>query len=169
MEGTYPLPEAQLDRFMFELTMDYLPEEEEVSVVMQTTGTQHEKIEPIYTGEQLVAFQQLVKGVPIAKEIAQFAVRLAAGSRPNGAQGKDFVKEWVNWGAGLRAAQTMVMAAKARAILDGRAFVEEGDIRAVAHPALRHRILVNYRAEAEGTTVDQIIDMLLEDTQVFTS
>ena len=162
MEGTYPLPEAQLDRFMFDIHIDYLSEDDEVSVITQTTSNQSTDLQPLFDGEDLIAFQRLVRSVPIAEETARYAVRIAAASRPNSETSPDFINNWVNWGAGLRAAQSMVLAAKARAILAGRSHVSPADIKALAHPVLRHRILANFKAEAEGITSDKIIDRLLE-------
>lgn len=162
MEGTYPLPEAQLDRFMFNLVLDYLPEDDEVAVVAQTTSSSAEAIEPLFDGPQIQAFQAVVRQVPIAQEVVRYAVKLAAASRPRTDAAPDFINEWVSWGAGLRAAQNLVLGSKARALLDGRTHVSEADIDALAKPVLRHRILVNYRAEAEGVTVDSVIEKLLE-------
>ena len=162
MEGTYPLPEAQLDRFMFNVVIDYLPEDQEVAVVTQTTSRNAAAIEPMFTGEDVLRFHDVVRKVPIAEDVARYAVRLSAASRPKQKGTPDFVNEWVSWGAGTRAAQYLVLGAKARALLQGRAHVAPDDIRALAHPALRHRILINYRAEAEGVSVEKVIDRLLE-------
>jgi MoxR-like ATPase len=162
MEGTYPLPEAQLDRFMLNIVIDYQSEDEEVAVVTRTTGTKGESVQPLFTGAQLQAFQRVVKQVPVAGDVARYAVRLAAASRPHRPGAPDFVNEWVNWGAGTRASQNLVLGAKTRALLQGRAHVGFDDIRALALPVLRHRILVNYRAEAEGITVEKVITRLLE-------
>jgi MoxR-like ATPase len=162
MEGTYPLPEAQLDRFMFNVVIDYLPEDDEVAVVKQTTARRAEPIEPLFAGEDVLQFHELVRKVPIAEDVVRYAVRLAAASRPGQAGTPQFVNEWVSWGAGLRAAQYMVLGGKTRALLDGRAHVSTCDITVLAHPVMRHRILINYRAEAEGITVRTVIDRLLE-------
>lgn len=162
MEGTYPLPEAQLDRFMFNVVINYLPEEDEVTVVQQTTARRTPKIEPLFTGEDVLQFHELVRQVPIAKSLVRYAVRLAAASRPQQTDSPSFVNDWVSWGAGTRACQFLVLGAKARALLQGRTHVTGDDIRALAGPVLRHRILVNYRAEAEGTNVETIIKRLLE-------
>ena len=162
MEGTYPLPEAQLDRFLFNVLIDYLPEEEELSVVMQTTASRPEPIEPLFTGEDVLRFHDAVRRVPIAREMAQYAVRLAAASRPGREGTPEFVNRWVSWGGGLRAAQTLVLGAKARALLNGQSYVRLEDLRALAHPALRHRVLLSYKAEAEGVTIEQVIDRLLD-------
>jgi len=162
MEGTYPLPEAQLDRFMFNVVITYLPEDEEVDVVARTTSGPQSPIEPIFTGQDVQRFQDTVRSVPIAEDVVRFAVRLAAASRPNQDEAPDFVNEYVAWGAGLRAAQYLVLGAKAKALLDGRAHVCSDDIRHLAHATLRHRILLNYRAEANGMTVEHVTDQLLD-------
>ncbi len=164
MEGTYPLPEAQLDRFMFNIVIDYLSEDEEVAVVSQTTGEGAEEVRTVFTGTDLLKCHQVVRRVPIAEEVVRYAVRLAASSRPGQRHTPDYVKEWVNWGAGTRAGQSLVLGAKTRALLDGRSHVSYDDIRALAAPVLRHRILTNYRAEAEGITVEDVIKKLVEIT-----
>lgn len=165
MEGTYPLPEAQLDRFMFNISIGYLGEDDEVAVVRQTTATEPEPIQQVFTGEDLVQFQTVVRRVPIAEEVVRYAVRIAAASRPGKDNPLDFVNEWVTWGAGLRASQYMVLGAKARALLYGRSHVKFEDIRALALPVLRHRILINYRAEAEGVVIDKLVDRLLNSVK----
>ncbi|GAA5145205.1 MoxR family ATPase [Prosthecobacter algae] len=162
MEGTYPLPEAQLDRFMLNIVIDYLSEDEEVAVVTRTTSGKSEPVQRIFHGPQLQAFHRLVKKVPIAEDVARFAVRLSAATRPGRTGVPDFINEWVSWGAGTRASQCLVLGGKTRALLQGRAHVTLEDIRAMAHPVLRHRVLINYRAEAEGVTVCKVIDKLLE-------
>jgi len=162
MEGTYPLPEAQLDRFMFNVIIDYLPEDHEVAVVQQTTADPGESIEPLFNAEDVLRFNDLVRKVPIAEDIVRYAVRLAAASRPHQENTPDFVNEWISWGAGLRAAQFLVLGAKARTLIQGRSHVETSDIQALAAPVLRHRVLVNYRAEAEGITTQKIISQLLD-------
>ncbi len=162
MEGTYPLPEAQLDRFMFNVVMDYLPEDEEVAVVTRTTAGTPAPIEPLFTGEDVRRFQDIVRKVPVAEEIARYAVRLAAASRPRQSGTPDFIREWASWGAGTRAGQFLVLGAKARALFKGRVHVTVEDIQTLAYPVLRHRILLNYRAEAEGFTVEDVIKRLLE-------
>ena len=165
MEGTYPLPEAQLDRFMFNIMVEYLPEDEEVAVVMQTTGAAVDALKPIFEGSELIAFRDAVRSVPIAEDVARYAVRLASASRPHEANTPSFINDWVNWGAGLRAGQYLVLGGKARALLNGQSHVSIEDIRAMAHPTMRHRILVNYRAEADGVSVETVIDKLLETVQ----
>ncbi|HZV34927.1 MAG TPA: MoxR family ATPase [Verrucomicrobiae bacterium] len=162
MEGTYPLPEAQLDRFLFNVVINYLPEDGEVAVVQQTTEGRAGLIEPVFTGEDVLRFHDLVRHVPVAENLVRYAVRLTAASRPQQKSTPPFVNDWVSWGAGTRAAQSLVLGAKARVLLAGRIHVSADDIRTLAAPVLRHRILTNYRAEAEGVNVDTIIRKLLE-------
>jgi MoxR-like ATPase len=162
MEGTYPLPEAQLDRFMLNVFIDYLPEDDELAVVLRTTGGETADLVPLYGGEDLLRFQRVVRAVPIADEVARYAVRLAGATRPGRAGAPGFVNDWVRWGAGLRAAQFMVLGAKARALLAGRFHVAPEDIRALALPVLRHRVLLSYRAEADGVVPDAVVAKLLE-------
>ncbi|MCA9211827.1 MAG: MoxR family ATPase [Planctomycetales bacterium] len=161
MEGTYPLPEAQLDRFMFNVLIDYLPEDDEVAVVSRTTTTQSEPIEALFTGDDVKRFHEVVRKVPIGDDVVRYAVRLAAASRPSQPDAPDFVREWVSWGAGLRAAQTMVLGAKTRALMLGRSHATFEDVEALIRPSFRHRIVVGYKAEAEGVSVDDIIDRIL--------
>ena len=165
MEGTYPLPEAQLDRFMFNVVMDYLPEADEVEVVRRTTGGRPTPIEPLFTGDDVLRFHQLVRQVPIAEELVRYAVQLAAASRPRQPGTPAFINDWVTWGAGTRAGQFLVLGAKARALLQGRAHVTLEDILALAQPTLRHRVLLNYRAEAEGIRVENVITRLLAEVK----
>jgi MoxR-like ATPase len=162
MEGTYPLPEAQLDRFMYNVLIDYLSEDDEVTVVQQTTSGKAEPIEPLFTGEDVRRFHEVVRQVPVADELVRYAVRLAAASRPGQEGTPDFINKWVNWGAGLRAAQYLILGAKASALLHDRSHVTLDDIRRLVPSALRHRILLGYRAEAEGVTVEAVIHQLLE-------
>lgn len=162
MEGTYPLPEAQLDRFMFNVMIDYLPHAEELEVVLRTTSSRPEAIEQLFSGDDVLKFQEVVRRVPIARETADYAVRLVEATRPGRPTTSEMVNTWVNWGAGLRAAQTLVLGAKARSLLEGRSHATVDDIRALAPPALRHRVLLNYKAEAEGVTVDNCIQELLK-------
>ena len=162
MEGTYPLPEAQLDRFMFNVVIDYLPQSDEVEVVKRTTAGKPKAIEPLFTGEDVLSFHEIVRRVPVADDIVRYAVKLASASRPKQEGTPDFVNQWVSWGAGLRAAQFLILGAKARALLAGRAHVSVEDIKALAHATFRHRILINYRAEAEGVSVENVISRILE-------
>lgn len=162
MEGTYPLPEAQLDRFMFNIVIDYLSEDDEVKVVAKTTGDTSEEIEALFAGSELRDCHEVVRRVPVAEEVVRYAVRLAAASRPGQSGSSGFVNDYVNWGAGLRAGQFLILGGKTRALLDDRTHVTVDDVRSLAGPVLRHRILPNYRAEAEGIGVPEIIDHLLE-------
>ncbi len=160
LEGTYPLPEAQLDRFMFHIIMDYLPEDDEVRVATTTTSVQNPRFQHAVTGADIVAFQQLIRRVPIAEPVARYAVHLARTSRP-GLNAPDFIKQWVSYGASTRAPQHLILGGKARALMDGRYNVSFDDIRALAKPVLRHRVLTNFHAQSEHVTSDQIIDKLL--------
>lgn len=162
MEGTYPLPEAQLDRFLFNIVVDYLPEDDEVLVVQRTTTGGMPTLTPMFTAEDLMAFHEVSAQVPIGEPLVRYAVRLASASRPGRNGVPDFINEWVAWGAGLRGAQSLVAGAKSRALLKGRSHVSLEDIQALAYPALRHRVLPSYRAEADGVTVDDIIRKLIE-------
>jgi MoxR-like ATPase len=165
MEGTYPLPEAQLDRFMFNVWIDYLGEDDEVAVVRRTTAAQDGTIQQIFTADDLMQFNTVVRKVPIAEDVVRYAVRIAAASRPHARNPVAFVNDWVTWGAGLRASQFMVLGAKARALLHGQSHVTFEDIRALAHPVLRHRVLINYKAQAEGVAIDDLIDRLLKSVK----
>lgn len=165
MEGTYPLPEAQLDRFMFNVVIDYPPEADEVTIVKETTARRPATIQPLYTGADVLRFHELVRKVPVADDLVRYAVRLASSSRPRQAGVPDFIPQWVSWGAGLRASQYLVLGAKARALLQGRAHVTREDIQGLAHPVLRHRILLNYRAEAEGVRVEDVIARLIQHVE----
>jgi MoxR-like ATPase len=162
MEGTYPLPEAQLDRFMLNVVIDYLNEDDEVAVVTQTTSRNPEPIQAAFSGADLMRCHDVVRRVPVADEVARYAVRLAAATRPHRKEAPEFVNEWVNWGAGTRASQYMVLGGKTRAVLQGRAHVTFDDIKALARPVMRHRIQLNYRAEAEGMNNDKLIAKLIE-------
>jgi len=162
LEGTYPLPEAQLDRFMFKILIDYLPEEQEIDVVNNTTRIIDDAVENVLTGQDIIDFQRIARQVPAAEAVTRYAVTLVRASRPNSDNAPDFVKDWVSWGAGLRASQNLILGGKVRALLHGRYHVTYGDIRALAHPVLRHRILLNFHAEAERVTTSQVIDRLLE-------
>jgi len=162
MEGTYPLPEAQLDRFMFNVKIGYLPEEDEIAVVKATTSTQRVEFKRLMSADEIIAFQQLVRQVPASDTVARYAVRLVGASRPNSATAPDFVNRWVTWGASLRASQFLILAGKARAILYGRYNVSCEDVRAVAPAVLRHRILLNFQAESEKVDSDNAIKRLIE-------
>ena len=166
MEGTYPLPEAQLDRFMLNVFIDYLPEEDEVRVVSETTQRDDVQPNPVFSAEEVVRIQGVVRKVPVADSVVRYAVRLAASSRPGQKGTPDFVNEWVNWGAGLRAGQALILGGKARALLQGRSHVTPDDIKALAVPVLRHRILPNFKAEAEGVDADKVVEKLVETVRV---
>ena len=167
LEGTYPLPEAQLDRFMFEIVIDHLSEEEELDVVRTTTGIQEPDFSHAITGPDLVAFQRLVRKVPVPDAALRYAVSLVRASRPSpNGDSPDFVKNWIAYGASVRAAQYLTLGAKARAITQGRYNVSFEDIRALAHPVMRHRILTNFHAESEGVTGGDLVDKLLEAVPV---
>jgi MoxR-like ATPase len=166
LEGTYPLPEAQLDRFMFKILIDYLPEDEEVAVVQNTTGTAGASVEALLTAQDIISFQRIARQVPVAEAVTRFAVRLVAASRPGNKQAPDFVKNWVSWGAGLRASQFLVLGGKVRALLNGRYNVSYEDIRALAHPVLRHRIIVNFHAQAERIETADVVERLLDSVPV---
>jgi len=161
LEGTYPLPEAQLDRFMFEVLLDYLPEEEEVAVVQATTTVPPEAINPVVSRDEILAFQRLVRRVPVADAVVRHAVKLVRMTRPvDGAP--DFVRQWLAYGASVRAAQALVLGGKARALVQGRAHVSFEDIHALARPVFRHRLLRNFQAQSERVTTDQVVSRLLE-------
>ena len=166
MEGTYPLPEAQLDRFLLNVFIDYLPEEDVVKVVSETTSRVDAQTSPVFKAEDVLRIQSVVRKVPVADSVVRYAVRLAASSRPGQANTPDFVNEWINWGAGLRAGQALIIGAKARALLQGRSHVTPDDVKALAVPVLRHRILPNFKAEAEGVDADQVITKLVETVPV---
>ena len=165
LEGTYPLPEAQLDRFMFEIVINYLSEDQEVEVVQSTTSIQSHRFQHAVTGSDIVAFQQLVRRVPVADAVARYAVHLARTSRP-APDAPDFIKQYVSYGASVRAPQHLVLGGKARALMQGRYHVSFEDIRALAKPVLRHRVLTNFHAESERVTSDQIIEQLLKAVPV---
>ena len=164
LEGTYPLPEAQLDRFLFNAILDYLSAEDEMKVIDMTTTTRTAKIEPVTSAEELLDFQQLVRMVPIAETLARYVVSLVRATRHNSGNAPDFVKKYVNYGGSIRAAQFIVLAAKARALSRKRYHVTYDDITALAVPVLRHRILLNFHAESERIDADEILNRLL--TQV---
>ena len=161
-EGTYPLPEAQLDRFLFDVRIGYPTADEEVGILRETTGVAQPPIAPVLTGEDTVALQRLVRELPAAEPILRYAAALVRATRPEGADAPPLVRRTVRWGAGPRAGQALIMGAKANALLHGRQAVSPEDIRRVIHPVLRHRILLNFAAEAEGATPESVIHSLLE-------
>jgi MoxR-like ATPase len=162
LEGTYPLPEAQLDRFMFHIVIEHPPYDEELNVIRTTTAIQDPVFQRPVTGADLVAFQRLVRKVPVAEPVMRYALDLVRASRPKSENSADFIKKWVAFGGSVRAAQYLVLGGKARALTSGRYHVSFEDIRALAKPVLRHRVLTNFHAQSEGITTDSIVDRLLE-------
>ncbi|KAA0218343.1 MoxR family ATPase [bacterium] len=160
-EGTYPLPEAQQDRFMFNIKVEYPTEEEEMMVMKMTTATYKGAVERVLDGATIMRLQELVRKVPISEHVIKYAMQFSRLTRLNNPQAPDFIKQYLAWGAGPRASQFLILGAKARAVLQGRYYASGEDIRAVAHPVLRHRIIPNFSAEAEGITSDVIIDKLI--------
>jgi len=162
LEGTYPLPEAQLDRFMYHIIIEHPPYNEEIDVVRTTTAIQNPKLERPVSGEDLIKFKELVRKVPVAEPVLRHALDIVRATRPRQKDSADFVDKWIAFGASVRAAQYLVLGGKARALTSGRYHVSFDDIRALAHPVLRHRIITNFHAQSEGVTTDQITDKLLE-------
>jgi len=162
-EGTYPLPEAQLDRFLFMIKVDYPSLDEEREILRRTTGTETQSTEKVLSGEELLAIQAAVRSVPVADHVLDYALALTRGTRVRGGTQLDFINQYVNWGAGPRAGQALVLAGKARAALAGRDHVSIEDFKAVAHPILRHRIVLNFSATAEGLTADDLITRLINE------
>ena len=161
-EGTYPLPEAQLDRFMFKISVDYPSLDDEVRIATSTTARQTVKLEPVIGAADILRIQEIVRDVLVAEPVATYAVRLARATRPTDASSTADTRRWLAWGAGPRACQSLLLGAKARALLDGRPNVSFADIRAVAKPVLRHRIVPSFTAESEGVTTDRVIDGILQ-------
>jgi MoxR-like ATPase len=164
-EGTYPLPEAQLDRFMLNIMVDYPDEAEEFDIVRLTTSTERPQVTKVLSGPEILELQEIVRKIPVADHVAKYAVRIARTTRRTAGE-PDFVRDYVSWGAGPRASQYLVLAAKARAVLHGRSFASTEDIRSVALPVLRHRIVTNFNAEAEGLKADDILGRLLNHVPV---
>ena len=165
-EGTYPLPEAQLDRFMFNIIVNYPTSAEELRILKQTTGGVEAELTHALTGQQILALQEVVRKVPVAEHVFVYARDLVRATRPNEAEAPQFVKDYVSWGAGPRAGQYLILGAKARAILEGRFHVTTDDVKNVAHPVLRHRIVTTFQASSQGVTVEQVITRLIENTPV---
>jgi len=159
-EGTYPLPEAQLDRFMFAINLDYPSFNEEVEVVKRTTAGESEKIRPLFTSEEIISFQQLIRRIPVADNVVEYAVGLVGKTRPDSASAPDIVKNYVDWGAGPRASQNLILAAKTNAALNGKFSPDIEDVQKAAIGILRHRLIKNYKAEAEGLSIEKIIQSL---------
>lgn len=160
-EGTYPLPEAQLDRFMFAIKLDYPTFEEEVQVVKSTTTDSKVTIQPLFTAQEIIDFQQLIRRIPVANNVIEYAVSLVSKTRPDNDRADDYVKNYLDWGAGPRASQNLILAAKTHAAFNGKFSPDIEDVKAVATGILRHRIIKNYKAEAEGITEEKIIEKLL--------
>ncbi len=165
LEGTYPLPEAQLDRFMLEVLLDYLPEEDEVAVVKSTTSLPPDAVQSVVSKEEILAYQRVVRRLPIADAVTRYAVKLVRTSRP-GDGAPDYIQQFVSYGASVRAAQALVLGAKARALLQGRASASFEDVRALARPVMRHRVLINFTAQSEKVTTDYLIGRLLESVPI---
>jgi MoxR-like ATPase len=163
-EGTYPLPEAQLDRFMFMVKVDYPSAAEEREILRRTTEDRTTEIKPVLGAEDIFALQAIVRRVPIADAVLEYALRLTRQTRLTTGDAPPWIKEWLQWGAGPRASQNLVLGAKAHALLQGRFYVAAEDIRAVAAPVLRHRLITSFAAEAEGVTTDKVVDRLLQET-----
>tara|TARA_B100002003_G_scaffold135590_1_gene125353 strand:+ start:122 stop:1102 length:981 start_codon:yes stop_codon:yes gene_type:complete len=161
-EGTYPLPEAQLDRFMFNILIDYPSRKDEVSIVQTTTDVTDTSLNKVISREEILEYQGLVRRVPVAENVIEYAVDLVNATRP-GENSKDFINEWIDWGAGPRASQYLILGAKAKAVLDSRPTAEIDDVKALALPVLRHRVLPNFNAEAEGMKVNDILKKLIEE------
>ena len=163
-EGTYPLPEAQLDRFMFNLLISYPSREEEVEIVKSTTSTDEEKVNPVLSSEELFAYQNLVRNVPVADNVIKYAVDFIISTRSTSNDHAGPAKDWLEWGAGPRASMYLILAAKAKALLDGRTTPDISDVQHMLNPVLRHRIIPNFNAEADGISRDNILEKLLEST-----
>ncbi len=161
-EGTYPLPEAQLDRFMFNILIDYPPQDEEYEIMVRTTADLGEEPGPVVSGEEIAAYQDLVRRVPISEHMIRYAMELVRITRLRGDEAPEFIRDTLAWGAGPRATQFLILGGKARALIKGRSFVAGDDIRAMAHPVLRHRLITTFTAEAEGITPDGIIEKIIE-------
>ncbi len=162
LEGTYPLPEAQLDRFMYHISVDYPEEKEEERIVTQTTGAQADAVKAVLSGSDILRIQQTIRRIPVSEHVVSYAVRIARSTRPESTS-LQFVKDWVSWGAGPRASQFMILGAKTRAVLSGNLVPSAADVRAVAPSVLRHRVITNFNAEAEGVKVMQLIQRVLSE------
>ena len=165
-EGTYPLPEAQLDRFMFNIVVEYPTAAEELRILKQTTGSEQPELDAALTGKQILALQEVVRRVPVAEHVYVYARDLVRATRPNEPEAPKFIKEYIGWGAGPRAGQYLVIGAKARAILEGRFHVSTEDVKAVARPVLRHRLVTTFHADSENVTTSDVVDMLLKKVPV---
>jgi MoxR-like ATPase len=161
-EGTYPLPEAQLDRFLFKIFVDYPTDDEELEIMKRVTTPSKVQIKPVITGDQIMKLQEIVLRCPVAEHVYQYAKKLVRSTRPNGGEAPDFIKNWISWGAGPRASLNLILAGKSRAILNGQFHVSCEDIAAVAPSVMRHRIACNFTAQAEGISTDKVIEKLLQ-------
>ena len=166
LEGTYPLPEAQLDRFLFNVLLDYLPADQELQVLTMTTGVRIDDAEPITTAEEILSMQELVRMVPVAESVARYAVALVRATRPTDPSAPDIVRKYLNFGASVRAIQNIILAAKARALMQKRYHVSYEDVRALATPILRHRVLLNFHAESDKMTADAVLAKMIESIPV---
>src|SRR5207253_2327314 len=164
-EGTYPLPEAQLDRFMFNIVIEYPSAAEERQILSMTTGTADPKMSVVASGGEIERLHTIVRDVPAAENVIDYATRLVRATRPAGEEAPDFVRKWVRWGAGPRAGQALLLGGKARALLEGRTVADVSDVEAVALPVLRHRVLVNFQADADAVDADEIVRRLLTHTR----
>jgi MoxR-like ATPase len=164
-EGTYPLPEAQLDRFMLNLWLDYPSFAEEIRIVTSTTSRYDASVKQVLSGDDIVEFQNLVRGVPVSDNVIEFAVKLTDSTRPTSSKAPEYIKNWIRWGAGPRASQYLILGAKTRSILHGRFTPDIDDVKAMAGPVLRHRLVTSFNAEAEGVSAIQIVEKLLQDIQ----
>jgi MoxR-like ATPase len=164
-EGTYPLPEAQLDRFMLNLWLEYPSFAEEVQIVKSTTSQYEAQVKKILSGKDIVGLQTLVRGVPVADNVVEYAVRLTDHTRPSSSNAPAYIKNWIRWGAGPRASQCLILGAKARAIVHGRYTPDIDDVKAIAGPVLRHRLVTSFNAEAEGVSAIQIVEKLIQDVK----
>jgi MoxR-like ATPase len=162
LEGTYPLPEAQLDRFLFNVLLDYLPADQELQVLTMTTGVRIDDAEPITTAEEILSMQELVRMVPVAESVARYAVALVRATRPTDPSAPDIVRKYLNFGASVRAIQNIILAAKARALMQKRYHVSYEDVRALATPILRHRVLLNFHAESDKMTADTVLAKMID-------
>jgi MoxR-like ATPase len=165
-EGTYPLPEAQLDRFMFNIVVQYPNAAEELRILKQTTSGEEPQLAVTLTGRQILALQEVVRKVPVAEHVFVYARDLVRATRPKEVDAPKYIKEYLSWGAGPRAGQNLILGAKARALLEGRFHVTTDDIKAIAHPVLRHRLVTTFAAQSEGITADKVIDMLIDKVPV---
>jgi len=165
-EGTYPLPEAQLDRFMFKIKIEYPSKEQEIDIVKSTTGLNIESLNQIITKDNLIKFQNIVRDIPVSENVVQYAVNFVRSTRPKNDDAPDFIKEWLDWGAGPRASSFLILGSKAVAALDGRTTPEIADVQNIAKPILRHRIIANFNAEAENISTDDILEKLIESLPV---